>query len=405
MSRDRFARLIGFFLCAAALLPPAGALGDERKVVLSGEAKNEYNDNLFNTTGEKQDSFIATISPGIELVERTERLDAGLSAVLAGRYYSSVHGLNAVDQKYRGNLAYRVTPALRLSCDAAWRKDTSPDREIESSGLFVTFKSDRWNGSASAEYSLGERTTAFAAYGYEKADYRNQARADYETHSGSVGVTHDLGKYLPQTIGKVSLGFVTSDFPGVEVTNYTMSVGASRGVTETWSVHAYAGARHTRSEIDVQRLEFVPPATFLVVTSRERSRNWGWIADVSLAYKGDRNRGSLTFYHDVTVAAGRQGAAERNALVVDLWRQATMELGFGINGGYYTNKSAAGEFSAVAIDEQTVRFRPAVRYDFTKEIFGEASWQHTRVLYGQTDATAGQNVYLVRVAVRTTVFE
>ena len=56
---------------------------DEFKLIPSLTVKGEYNDNIFYTTDETEDDFITTISAGLELIERTERLDLGLSALVS----------------------------------------------------------------------------------------------------------------------------------------------------------------------------------------------------------------------------------------------------------------------------------------------------------------------------------
>jgi hypothetical protein len=69
------------------------------------------------------------------------------------------------------------------------------------------------------------------------------------------------------------------------------------------------------------------------------------------------------------------------------------------------NRSAAGQFSSQAIDERTVRVRPALRYAATKNIDVEAAYQYTRVLYRQVDAEASQNVVYLSAALRYPVVE
>lgn len=404
MSLNRWAAA-GAWVCLAGLLQSSPAMGDERKLVASLGVKEEYNDNLFFSSGRKIDTFLTSATPALELTSRTERLDAGLFAGAEGLAYTADEGLDAVDQNYRGRLGYRFTPAFRLSGEAGFRKDTRPDREIEATGLFVTFRSERWSGSAAAEYAVTEKTLLAASYGFEKADYDAESRIDYKVHSAGLTLIHDLGRHLTETKGRVLFGFTRSEFTGIRIDNYTLAVGAARGVTEKWSVQADAGARFTRSEFDVERLEFVPPFFFVIVTSREKRDNWGWIASVAMNYRGEKNRGSLSYNRDVSAASGREGATERNALAVDLGHRFTYEFSGSLTAAYYTNKSDAGDFSLQTIDEKTVRVRPAIRYDFTKDVFGEAACQYTKVLYGQTDTDAAQNVVYLRVGMKHLLYE
>jgi uncharacterized protein (PEP-CTERM system associated) len=65
-------------------------------------AKDEYNSNIFFTTGARTDSFIITVSPRLEISDRTERLDALLDAGVDRLFYSTERELDGWDQRYRG---------------------------------------------------------------------------------------------------------------------------------------------------------------------------------------------------------------------------------------------------------------------------------------------------------------
>ena len=69
------------------LLVPSGVLADDFKLIPSLAVREEYNDNIFGSVSDTVDDFITTISPGLELVERTERLDLGLSAIVSPFFY------------------------------------------------------------------------------------------------------------------------------------------------------------------------------------------------------------------------------------------------------------------------------------------------------------------------------
>jgi hypothetical protein len=241
------------------------------------------------------------------------------------------------------------------------------------------------------DFALGEKTGGGLSYGYDRIEYQSQSNVDSEQHTAGLGFIHDLGRYFSNTKARANLGYTLSRFTGADVGNYTMTVGFSREVHELWSVLADVGARYTRSKLDV-------PGT-------ESSNDMGWIAKVALAYKGERTTGNLSFYEDVTVAAGRGGAAERTALTLDVARRSSYELTGLFSAGYYWNRSEARQFFGPAIDERTVQVRPGLRYAATRNIDVEAAYQYTRVLYRQLDASAGQNVVYLRAVLRYPVVE
>jgi len=379
--------IAGAFL-AILLLPGPHAWGHEFRFTPSLGAKDEYNSNVFFTTRDRTDSFIVTVSPALVVSDRTERLDARLDAGADRLFYSTDRGLDEWDQRYRGALGYRISDKFRLSGDASWRREGRPDRDIEATGLLVGSRSDRLVGSGVVDFALGEKTQGGLSYGYNRIDYKNQANVDSEEHTVGLGFTHDLGQYFYNTKARANLGYSRSKFTGADVENTTATVGFSRAIHELWSVLADVGARYTRSELDVPT-----------------SNDTGWIAKVALAYTGERGNGNLSFYRDVTVAAGRGGAAERTAVALDLAHRGSYELTGLFSTGYYVNKSEAGQFSNQAIDERTVRVRPGLRYAATKNIDVEAAYQYTRILYRQADTSAVQNMAYLRVALRFPIHE
>lgn len=388
MSRSRLLHSIAAALLSSLLLPGPRAWGDEFRVTPSLAARDEYNSNVFFTTGARTDSFILTVSPRLEVSDRTERMNARFDGGVDKRFFTADTGLDTLDQTYRGQLGYRFSNTFGLSGDASFRREGLPDRDIEATGLVAGTRSDRQSLSVSADYALSEKTGAGLSYGYERLDYKSQANLDSEQHTVGLGFIHDLGQSFPNTKARANLGYSRSMFTGLDVENYTVTVGFSRQVHELWSVLADVGARYTRSEIDV-------------LTSNDT----GWIAKIALAYKGERDTGNLSFYRDVTVAAGRGGAAERTAVTLDLAHRGSYEFTGLFSTGYYVNRSEAGQFSSQAIDERTIRIRPALRYAATKNIDVEAAYQYTRVLYRQVDAEASQNVVYLRAALRYPVVE
>ena len=362
-----------------ALLAAGSAGADELRIVPSLSAKGEYNSNLFFSDGQRVDTYVGTVTPGLEVTSRTERTDAGLSAQVPVRWYTADVDLDKVDQLYQGRLAHRFSPALRVSGTAGYRAQSSPDRFIEESGLAVFNRSFRYNGSAAAEYAVSEKTAASASYTYEKYDFRNSTTSDSETHGGTVLVVHDLGQRFPGTKGRAVLGVSRSAFDTSKVTNYSAAVGVERAVHELWSVVADVGARYTRSEFDTLELVPVAPPLFALVIVRRTEGDLGWTVNVSAVYKGETTGGSLTLYRDVAAAPGLGSAVQRSAAVLEARQRTTWELTPFLSAGYYLNRADAGQFSTRSIDERTVRVRPGLRYDATKNFLIEAAYQYTRL--------------------------
>ncbi|MBV5342990.1 outer membrane beta-barrel protein, partial [bacterium] len=71
-----------------------------RKVIPSIALKQEYSDNLYFDSQSRQSDFITTVSPGLVLVNNTERLKAGLKLQLDSAYYQDHTDMDSVDQDF-----------------------------------------------------------------------------------------------------------------------------------------------------------------------------------------------------------------------------------------------------------------------------------------------------------------
>ncbi len=406
MSRSRAAARAAAFLGLLWFVSlPVRASGYEFRLVPSASVKEEYNDNIFFASSGEQDSYVTTLSPELSLNARTERLDLSLSGGARWIFYSELSGLDDEDYFSRGKFGFRVTPRIRVSGGAAYRRDTRVDRFIEETGQAVTNRSDRQEYSGGMGLMLTDRTWADLAYGYDRIDYEDRSDLDSESHSGSLTLIHDLERVLPLTKGRAGFGFARTRFEGLAVENYRATLGFLREVTELWSVLVDVGGRYTRSEFDVLHAVLVPPGIIVFVPDTEEKDSWGWVADVSMTYRGEKNRGSFTLSRDVSAAVGRTGATERTSAVLEVGRRFTYEFSGSVTAGYYRNTSDAGEFSAGEIDEVTVRVRPSLRYAFTRNVFLEAAYQYTRIDNRVSDRDAGQNLAYLRFAVQVPLLE
>jgi long-subunit fatty acid transport protein len=164
------------------------------------------------------------------------------------------------------------------------------------------------------------------------------------------------------------------------------TVGFSRDLNETWSMLFDGGVRRTWSEVETT--DCVPlgsdPLPCVVVRKRLNNENWAWVAGVSLQYRGEYFNGSLSYNRDFAAASGLGGAADRNSFTLSTQYRLTYELSAVLTTGYYMYHSDRGEASAVKIDQDNFFILPGVRYDFSKDMFVEASYGYTRVRSGSS---------------------
>ncbi|MEA5112574.1 MAG: outer membrane beta-barrel protein [Geobacteraceae bacterium] len=403
----RFIRFSRQLLLLVALLLSGfcgSALGDEIKFTPFASLKQEYNDNIFLDPHDRKSDFITTFSPGLEISDRNERLDAALSLRFNGILYAHNDNLNSIDQDYRGRLGYILTPRTKLSATAAYTLDSQPDRDIETTGLVLAaIKRHRQSYSFDAEYSLTEKTTLAINYGYEQDDYDSPQYTDLKWHNAGLSLIHDMDALLRNTKGSLNLGYSRYDFTGSGVDNYSLTIGIDKALTELWGFQAYAGARYTVSKFQAIQYEWYqpfPPIPYYIpiaVPVSETSREWGWVGQCAVTYRGEATNGTLSFSSDVKPSSGQNsGTTIRTGVTAEVRKRFSYELSGAMAVGYYHNKSNQGAFSGQRINEDTILATPSIRYEFNKDMYIEASYRYTKLYDNVYSTEADRNMVFVR---------
>jgi hypothetical protein len=144
-------KTIAIAVLGGVLIVGAGqvAKAAEFKAIPSIALRGEYNDNIFFTRDETISDYIGTGSPGLEIINRTERLNLNLNGAFHFIRYEDADELDSDDYDAQGRIRYQLTPVLTGSAGAAYIKDSRPDREIEETGLVQdvrTRRRQRYNG-------------------------------------------------------------------------------------------------------------------------------------------------------------------------------------------------------------------------------------------------------------------
>jgi hypothetical protein len=379
------------------------ACADEFKLTPSLTVKEEYNDNILYSSTNSQKDLFATISPGLVLRDRTERMNIFLSGRIDQRLYSKYSDLNATDQYYEGTGKYAFTPRFNLSGKVLYSRDSLPDRDFETTGLSLTnVKRKRQNYTFSGDYLLSEKTMATFSYDYINDMYDSLPRSDLEANTFNLGFIRDMNGFLESTKARMNMGYTKYNMPGMKVDNYEATLGIDRALNEKWNLLLDGGTRYTKSKFNITEFVLVPP---FFVERKERNSGWGVVGQLALTYKGEKDSGNLSVVHDISPASGYSGSTERTSIAFSVSRRFTYELYGTLSGGYYINKSNAGEFSAQKIDENMMRISPGIRYEFDKDKTVEASYTYNKTKYNVSNTEAQRNIFFIRFRIQHNLFE
>ncbi len=367
---------------------------DERKLILSLGVSEEYNDNVFFSVDDEIDDYINRLLGGLKVINRTERLDASLSGQVRNNHYADHDELDGLDQYYAGQAGYWLTPDLKGMLDAAYARDTQPDRDIEVTGLVLgTAVRKTQDYGAGIQYQLSEITAAALTYKYSEQRYDRDQFVDFRAHRGGLGFTRRMDRLWPNTTGRLNLNYAEYDYDTATVDYYAATVGMLWQMSEVWHLQIDGGARYTETEFDPSG------------AAERADEGWGGVGVLTLGYRGEYTLVSLTASHDVGPASGRDGSVERTSGVMDLRYRFAEKAWVGSGAGYYLNRADEGDLASRETDQNTLILRPYLRYDLTDTLFLEASYIFTRIDDNVIDEISERNVYLLKLMFEYPVFE
>jgi hypothetical protein len=398
--------LVPLLLLAPGLLAvPAGA--DERKVTPTLAFKQEYSDNLFFEADNRESDWISTLSPGLNLLNNTERLKAGLKMRWDGALYQENSDLNTVDQDYAGTLRYGLSPRANLFSSASYRRDSRTDRDFAETGLALdAVKRDQYRLQLGGDYALTEIVGMQLQYGYAEDDYQTTRYTDYQSHDVNWMITRDLSAFLANTVGRINLGVTQYDDDNSQMHNYTGTVGAERKLSEVYSFFADIGMRYTETTYDTYRwVATANPLVFVAVPYEAQTDGSGITGRAGVTYRGERNDGRLSLSHDVQAASGNSGTVERTALQAQVGRRLTETSRFDFSAGYAINKSTVDETYADSVDENSLWIQPRITYTLTDNIVLEGSYNYALIHDNAADDDRDRNLVMLRLAFQYPLFE
>ena len=364
----------------------------EFKVIPSVALKGEYNDNVFFDEDNEKSDYIGTVSPGLEIINRTERLDLNLDGHYRIIRYQDQGDLDAEDYDGRGRLKFKMTPILLFTAGALYDKSTQPDRDVVETGLIQNRKTrrrQRYNGGL--EYTLNEKAAAALSYLYQDDDWSSNDPDDEDLtlNSGDMLFTYDLSGTFKSTIGRLNFGYANADYETSETDYYFATLGFVHRFSEIYSMQLDGGARYTDSDFD----------------NNGSDQKWGGRGYLGLIYAGELTKADLSASYDVDAASGRRGAVERTRFVFDARHRFLEKLWLGISAGYYLNKSSQEEFAQQKIDERTMRVRPRFNWEIHRYVSLEGAYQYVYVDDDVDNTDTDRNMVYLQVKFSYPVIE
>jgi long-subunit fatty acid transport protein len=217
-----------------------------------------------------------------------------------------------------------------------------------------------------------------------------------------LGVVHDLNYFMRKTQARTNIKYARYNIPTLRLDNYEWTVGINRALDEKWNLLVDAGVRYTDSSFTYA--EFIPIPPFFA-NKYDTNQDWGGVGQLALTYKGLKNSGDIRINHDIMPASGQSGTTERTSFLFNLTTRLTYEFRCVLSGGYFINKSQAGQYSVQQIDEDSIWISPNLVYEYSKDVSLSFSYSYNKTYYHITSTDAERNVFQIRYKIQHDLFQ
>jgi hypothetical protein len=288
----------------------------------------EYDDNVFMSSSDQQDSFKLSAKPTLELSYAEADESIGLSVGYSITRYDQLSRLNENDPflKLSGS---KSTELSTWGVDIGYSETASRNTAVENTGNFSsTSVVTRQSISPSYQYSLTERDSLGVNLSYTQREYSTTEFSDNVNKSISGSWQHQFTERLSSNLSiSYSLYDSGTSFNGSKSDIYNIAVGASYLISEKWSVQGQIGAR----QLDSDRFS---------AGLRSTSSTTGSSFNISASYSDDINSFRLSGSQSLNPSSS--GDVNEQLSFSASWERSFSEtMDFILSGSYRENTSAS----------------------------------------------------------------
>jgi len=188
---------LGIVLTACVMIiflvipPDLGAKNLRFRPSLGG--KGEYDDNVKFVPTDREDDFVFTISPAMEMIYASDLIDFQSDIIIDVLRYADNTDLDTVNQRYELKGDYRFQPRWSISGLISYVKDTTLDTELQETGR-VADRSDRrrFDVDGGLNYQLTEVSELGLNYHFKDVEFESDLYTDYQSNSAAMFYSRKL---------------------------------------------------------------------------------------------------------------------------------------------------------------------------------------------------------------------
>nr|WP_321400014.1 outer membrane beta-barrel protein [uncultured Desulfobacter sp.] len=387
------------------------ALADPDSVTPFISINQEYSDNILFDDDQPEADWITAAEGGVTLKRKTQRLETLLTGRLKQRWYADNSALDALDGFASGSIDYRLTERLSLGGTADYSKDSTRDRDTDTTGLKIAGDREKYGFSVSSDFLVSEITKAGleVSYGNTEIDEDDELEEN-DSFNVTVSFSKNLSEYFRNTTGLLNLSYfrytadIENQYPGSILSQTTFkeytsdtfqfSTGFSRQLTELLDVYCLAGASYSRTDEKTNLKTFWTQSGTLINqtdVTNEQDATLGGVFSTGINYKGLKSTMGLALSQDMRGASGTNGVVQRTSLSGNVSHRLTEELTLSLNASCYLNQNE--RTTQEDTDDLTFNVQPGFRYRFTQTFSLSGYYRYTHLDDRVEDTQTERNLF------------
>jgi outer membrane protein assembly factor BamA len=403
-------------LIIVLVLWSCAALADPDSVTPFISINQQYSDNILFDEDQAEADWITAIVGGLTLERKTQRLDTSFTGRLKQRWYADNGELDSLDGFASGSVDYRLTERLSLGGTADYSKDSTRDRDTDTTGLKISGDREKYGFSVSSDYLISEKITAGIEVRYGNTEVEEDDELEEnDSFNVTVSFSKDLSETFKNTTGLLNLSYLryTADidhqyppylqYPGILVSTETsqeytsdtfqVSAGFSRQLTEILDIYCLAGASFSQTDENTNSRTSLTQSGNLIRRTdvTDEDNTWGGVFSTGVNYKGLKSSMGLALSRDMRGASGTNGVVQRTSLSGNVRHRLTEELSLSLKASCYLNENE--RTNREDTDDLTFNVQPGFRYRFTQTLFLSGYYRYTHLDDRIKDTQTERNLF------------
>jgi outer membrane protein assembly factor BamA len=403
-------------LIIVLVLWSCAALADPDSVTPFISINQQYSDNILFDEDQAEADWITAIVGGLTLERKTQRLDTSFTGRLKQRWYADNGELDSLDGFASGSVDYRLTERLSLGGTADYSKDSTRDRDTDTTGLKISGDREKYGFSVSSDYLISEKITAGIEVRYGNTEVEEDDELEEnDSFNVTVSFSKDLSETFKNTTGLLNLSYLryTADidhqyppylqYPGILVSTETsqeytsdtfqVSAGFSRQLTEILDIYCLAGASFSQTDENTNSRTSLTQSGNLIRRTdvTDEDNTWGGVFSTGINYKGLKSSMGLALSRDMRGASGTNGVVQRTSLSGNVRHRLTEELSLSLKASCYLNENE--RTNREDTDDLTFNVQPGFRYRFTQTLFLSGYYRYTHLDDRIKDTQTERNLF------------